>query len=200
MFMAAFGVLWLLVLFQGVLILLMYRHFGLMSLETAGAVSRDGLRIGDSAPTINGVNAAGLQTSWVPERERFNLVLFAAPECEPCAQVLPDIAILGLDDFAPVSTLVVVPGSSEDARAVTDKYGSSLRCLAEGDAAVFDAYRVRVTPFAFVIDPYGRVARKGVCSNPQLLHNLLDVTGDVELLDRLVARQDTVREERQITI
>jgi len=39
--------LWLLVLVNFVLVLLLYRHFGLMSLGTLEGVQRDGLALGD---------------------------------------------------------------------------------------------------------------------------------------------------------
>ena len=66
LFYVSYAALWLLLLTIGVLVLLLYRHFGVMSLGTLEGVQRDGLPIGSVAPPISGVTAAGQDTSWQP--------------------------------------------------------------------------------------------------------------------------------------
>ena len=82
LFYVSYAALWLLLLTIGVLVLLLYRHFGVMSLGTLEGVQRDGLPIGSAAPPISGVTAAGPDTSWQPQRGQPQLLLFAAPDCE----------------------------------------------------------------------------------------------------------------------
>ena len=91
LFYVSYAALWLLLLTMGVLVLLLYRHFGVMSLGSLEGVQRDGLPIGSLAPPISGVTAAGQDTRWEPTRGQPQLLLFAAPDCEPCATVLPHV-------------------------------------------------------------------------------------------------------------
>src|SRR5581483_3868177 len=81
--------LWALVVVMGVLLLLLYRHFGMMSLGTLEGVQRDGLSVGSVAPPIGGVTAAGTDISWNPKAGEPQLLMFVAPDCEPCGVVLP---------------------------------------------------------------------------------------------------------------
>ena len=67
LFYVSYAALWLLLLTMGVLVLLLYRHFGMMSLGTLEGVQRDGLPIGSVAPPISGVTAAGQDTRWEPQ-------------------------------------------------------------------------------------------------------------------------------------
>src|SRR5919108_534296 len=79
--------LWLLLMMNFLLVLTLYRHFGLMSLGTLEGVQRDGLAVGDRTVAIIGVKPNGLDGSWSPSPTRPSLLLFAAPDCEPCRAV-----------------------------------------------------------------------------------------------------------------
>src|SRR5437870_10486690 len=67
--------LWLLVLVNFVLVLLLYRHFGLMSLGTLEGVQRDGLALGDRTLPIVGVRADGTDTQWTASARRPSFLL-----------------------------------------------------------------------------------------------------------------------------
>lgn len=97
-FWLSYVVLWCLVIRMAVLLLLVYRHFGLMALGTADGVQRDGLAVGDHAPTFAGITASEENKQW-PDGRRAGLLLFAAPGCEPCARVLPFVQ--SLHELAP---------------------------------------------------------------------------------------------------
>lgn len=170
--------LWLLVLFEGVLLLLVYRHFGLMALGTADGVNRDGLPIGEVAPTFSGVTSQGEDVAWVVRPNRPHLLLFASPDCEPCARILPYLNQLSGANVQ-IDTTVVVPGRPEAATRLVEKFASTYPCLAEDGSGAFNRYRVRVTPFAFVVGGDGRILAKGLCSDPARLRSLL-LTGGLD--------------------
>src|SRR5438552_2473824 len=86
--------LWVLFLVNFVLVLLLYRHFGLMSLGTLEGVQRDGLAIGAQAPDVVGVRPDGTDMTWSAPVRRASFLLFAAPDCEPCKAVLPGLDVL----------------------------------------------------------------------------------------------------------
>src|SRR5687768_13170676 len=91
LFYVSYVALWLLLLVLGVLVFLLYRHFGLAALGTLEGVQRDGLPVGEVAPAVHGVTVEGAAVAWAPEPGRSGLLVFAAPDCAPCAAVLPAV-------------------------------------------------------------------------------------------------------------
>jgi methylamine dehydrogenase accessory protein MauD len=168
--------LWLLVLTNFVLVLLLYRHFGLMSLGTLEGVQRDGLAIGDPTTPIIGIRPNGADGSWEPSRGRPSFLLFAAPDCEPCRTVFPDVNALARD--ADIEVAVVTDGPRAQAQALAEHVTSTqITVLADDASGAFANYRVRVTPFAFIIGRNGRVQAKGLCNDTLRVRQLLDAAG-----------------------
>jgi thiol-disulfide isomerase/thioredoxin len=168
--------LWILVVVMAVLLILLYRHFGMISLGTLEGVQRDGLPVGSVAPAISGVTAAGKDAGWDPKGGRNKVLLFAAPDCEPCANVMPYVNRLarsGVD----LDVAAVVPGPKVEAVRMQDRYDSPFLTIAEDGSGAFNRFRVRVTPFGFVIGPDGRVLAKGLCGDPARLRHLLNAAG-----------------------
>jgi thiol-disulfide isomerase/thioredoxin len=174
LFYVSYVALWLLLLTTAVLVLLLYRHFGMMSLGTLEGVQRDGLPIGSVAPPISGVTAAGQDTAWEPKPGQPQLLLFAAPDCEPCATVLPHVERLARAVNGGLGIAAVVPGPREEVAHFVERYRPSFPCLAEDGSGAFTRYRVRATPFGFVIGTDGRVLAKGLCGDQVRLRALLE--------------------------
>jgi thiol-disulfide isomerase/thioredoxin len=170
--------LWILVVVLAVLVVLMYRHFGMMSMGTLEGVQRDGLPLGSQAPTIGGITAEGIDRGWEPKSGRPQLLLFAAPDCEPCATVMPVVNRLAKSpsgsalDFA-----AIVPGPRAEVIRMTELYDPPYLVLAEDGSGAFNRFRVRVTPFGFIIGADGRVLAKGLCGDAGRLTDLLEAAG-----------------------
>ncbi len=174
-FYASYGALWVLTLAIAVLVLLVYRHFGLAALGSLDGVQRDGLAVGDEAREITGIDANGEPFVWAKGPA---FLLFAASECPPCAEILPSVNRLA--EAAPtlgIEVLAIVAGTGESAVLMHQKYGLRFPVVAEDGSPVFESYRVRVTPFGFVIGEDGRVRAKGLCNSPARLHALLQAGG-----------------------
>jgi len=174
LFYVSYAALWLLLLTMGVLVLLLYRHFGMMSLGTLEGVQRDGLPIGSVAPPISGITAAGQDIVWEPKRGQPQLLLFAAPDCEPCATVLPHVERLARAVDGGLGIAAVVPGPRDEVARFVERYSPAFPCLAEDGSGAFTRYRVRVTPFGFVVGADGRVLAKGLCGDQVRLRRLLE--------------------------
>jgi AhpC/TSA family len=175
-FYVSYGVLWVLVIVLSILLLLVYRHFGMMALGTIQGVQRDGIPVGDSAPDITATRPSGREVVLRPGTSGPSLVVFASPDCEPCAIVLPYLNNFVGRKSAP-EVLTVVPGPAATAERMSEDYRLVYECFAEDGSGAFDAYRVRVTPFAFVVGADGRVLAKGLCSEPLMLRDLLAAAG-----------------------
>jgi peroxiredoxin len=177
LFYVSYFVLWILVAVIAVLLLLIYRHFGLMTLGTIEGVQRDGLPLGEVAPALAGVSPDGTEVSWRTATGRAHLLLFATPDCGPCAEVMPYVNRLAQVPTSDVAITAIVPGPRAEAERLVEEYGARFECLAEDSSGAFDRYRVRVTPFAFVIGEDGRIRSKGLCSDPHRLEALLAAGG-----------------------
>lgn len=178
LFYVSYVALWLLLLAIGVLLLLLYRHFGVMSLGTLEGVQRDGLPVGAAAPPMGGVTAAGEEAGWEPRRGALDLLLFVSPDCGPCETLLPVVNRLAADPaVGRLRVTAIAPGPRETIARLDDKYRPTYRSFAEDGSGAFARFRVRVTPFAFVVGADGRVLAKGLCGDPERLRALLEAAG-----------------------
>lgn len=183
--------MWVLLILQGVLLLLVYRHFGLISLRTLEGVQRDGLPVGEVVSAVRVVTAQGETIDWVPKQGYSHLLTFVSPDCEPCARILPFINQLAAVN-SDLEIALIVAGPQESVARLVDKFHlpSSVACFAEAGKGAFESYRVRVSPFAFVIGRDRRVLAKGLCDDPLKLARLLSVGGlEVPELVAVTARQ-----------
>ena len=175
--LVSYVALWVLVAVMAVLLVLLYRHFGMMSLGTLEGVQRDGLPVGSVATTISGITAEGADKRWDPKTGRYQLLLFAAPDCEPCTTVMPHVNRLGRSRDAGVDVAAIVPGPKSEAIRMVNRYDPPFTTLAEDGSGAFGRFRVRVTPFGFIIGPDGRILAKGLCGDIGRLGNLLHAAG-----------------------
>lgn len=183
LFYVSYGLLWLVVVSLAILVVLVYRHFGLMAMETGEGVSRDGLGVGRVAPPVRGFDGRAEEAHWAHSTERPSLLLFASPECEPCVSVLPYVRSLAGE----VSVTSIVAGDTHDAARMQEAIGATFGAIAEGSEEIFDLYRVKATPFGFVVGTDGRIRSKGLCNSKQNLQHLLVAAGLPELGVRLDA-------------
>jgi thiol-disulfide isomerase/thioredoxin len=162
-FAISYVVLWVLMLTLTVMVLLLYRHFGVLSMDTADGHSRDGVAVGSRAPAL-GVDAAPMSA------QRTRVLLFASASCAPCQAILPyfnELAVTHGEDLQVVA--VTKTGDEEELR----RRAPRLTVVADGDATISQSYRVSISPFAFVVDHDGTVQSKGLVSEVAHLRRLL---------------------------
>jgi methylamine dehydrogenase accessory protein MauD len=166
--LVSFIVLWIIVLVQGVLIFLLYRQLGILYLGSASGVSRDGLAVGSKAPDFQLPDSTGRVQSLAQYRGRPVVLVFGSAHCDPCRRLLP-----GLQDWAdgPGRDFQVIwlnQASDAESRSFQAETGSTLPMLSY-QTGVNDDYRVRVTPFLFMIDRAGTIRAKGLVNTRQQL-------------------------------
>ncbi|MDQ2805338.1 MAG: redoxin domain-containing protein [Chloroflexota bacterium] len=166
--LVSFIILWIIVLVEGVLIVLLYRQLGILYLGSASGVSRDGLAVGNPAPDFQLTDTNGTVQSLTAYRGRPVLLLFGSAHCDPCRRLLP-----GLEEFAAgpgreFSVLWLNQASAQETLQFQSDTGATIPMLSYRDG-VNDAYKVRVTPFLFMIDPLGVIRAKGLVNTKQQL-------------------------------
>ena len=177
-FSISYIVMWVYLLLLGVLVLLLYRHFGLVALGSVDGIQRDGLAVGEKAPDITGLNLAGEMTLWKPGQGRTSFLAFVSPECGPCARIVPFINQVATTN-RDLEILLITSGPQERLDLLIEKFhpASPISCLTDDGSGASQHYRVRVTPFAFVVGGNGQILAKGLCDQAKRLQDLLTAGG-----------------------
>jgi len=198
-FYVSYLALWLLMLVEGILLLLVYRHFGLAALGTAEGVQRDGLPVGEIAPPIRGVTAEREAFELIPQSGQLYLLAFVSPTCGPCAEILPAIHQVARE-INEVKVVLVVDGSRERAVQLIERFHppTAVTCLAEGDTGIYRSYLVRATPFAFMIGKDGLIRSKGLCNTTSRLRQLLSSVGKEVSRDALESAPENASQLAQM--
>jgi methylamine dehydrogenase accessory protein MauD len=171
--LASYVVLWAVVLFQGLVIFILLRQLGLMYLGTARGVAHDGLALGESAPdfTLRGLKG---QTISLADFRGLPLVLvFGSPNCVPCRALVPDLNSFARERSRDLHVLFLSRGGLEDARRFAGESGLQVSTAIHPDDELANTYKVRVTPFAFLISSEGTIRAKGLANNREHLDMLL---------------------------
>lgn len=162
--LVSYIVLWLLVLGLGVLVVVLYRQLGIMYLGSAEGVSRDGLELGARAPDFSLVDQYGNLQRLADYRGRPLLLLFGSPNCSPCRILLPQ-----LHDWAKAhpetGVIWLNAASQQESLEFVAETGATLPIAAFApDERLMELYKVRVTPFSFLLDENGVVRAKGLAN------------------------------------
>jgi thiol-disulfide isomerase/thioredoxin len=180
-FDASYAVLWMLFCVLAVMVLLMYRHFGIIAIDSTEGHSRDGVAVGARAPSIPlDVTEHGALSA------KAHVVLFASASCGPCQEILPHFAELGRRYGATLNIIAVTPAT--DAEALRGR-AKTLQVVGDTDSAIAQAFGVNVSPFAFLIDRTGTVQSKGIVSEVSHLRRLLREGGHFTIADELSPAQ-----------
>jgi hypothetical protein len=199
-FYSSYAALWLLTAVVAIAVILLYRHFGLMILGTLEGVERDGLNLGEEVPELSGALPSGANIKWKPVHGRSTLILFAAPNCGPCEEVMPWINHLHFVSAGRslLDVVVLVRGPAENAQAIENSFQPQYLVFSEDGSGAYEVCRVRVTPFAFVVGNDGRLRSKGLCGDPFRLKRLLVAAALEDIAELLEPALVDLREQADI--
>jgi methylamine dehydrogenase accessory protein MauD len=165
--LASYFFLWMVALCEAVLLAVLFRQLGLIGLNTVEGISRDGLPIGAAAPSVNGFGPSKLGEG--ESTTRSALLVFASTSCRPCQALMPALDQF-LDEMSDqVKGYVILASSDRSVEPAVLETRSADLIQEEGAA---DRFRVRVTPFAFVVGVDGRIQAKGLVNNRDHLDSL----------------------------
>ncbi len=165
----SYVVLWVLALGLAVLVFVLYRQLGMMYLGSAEGVSRDGLERGTIAPDFDITDQYGKRQRLLDYRGRPVVLLFGSPHCTPCRILMPQ-----LQDWArahPEASVVWLNAASpeESRHFVADTQATIPVAPYPPEGNLMDSYKVRVTPFSFLLDEDGVIRAKGLCNTKGVL-------------------------------
>lgn len=171
--LASYIALWALVLFQGAVIFVLLRQLGIIYLGTARGVAGDGLAVGERAPEFVLPDLDGREVALAGLRGLPLLLIFGSPSCGPCRALVPDLNAFAQERRGQLRVVFLSRGNQEAARRFARETDARVPVAVHPDEALADRYRVRVTPFAFLLDGEGVIRAKGLANNREHLELLL---------------------------
>lgn len=179
-FWISYVLLWCLVVVLVLLIVLLYRQFGLTFMRSVDRVMMQGLSVGGRAPDFAIADRNGNEQSiaFGADRDggRATAVLFAMPGCTVCATLAKTLVTLPAQRSD--VRFVWVDGSSPSPpeRAIEAVPGWIAGSVA-GDT-VHRLWEVSAVPFGFVIAPNGRIADKRLMNRREDLDTALKTVAE----------------------
>ncbi len=197
-FLTTYVLLWALVIVLVLLVILLYRQYGLSIMGSRQRLAMIGLDVGSAAPPLTGL-LANLDEpepplTWSEEEPAGRLgrfLLLAIATCPICQELRPvagdivgrwpDVEFVWIDG----------PDLESDSAETRPRGPAGWRVLQSPDEAAHAAMQVSVFPFAYAVDASGRVRGKGVVSDVEdieaTLARAFKRAGRVPLTDRVMA-------------
>lgn len=153
--------LWLLVVFQAMLLLGVVRALYRIRQQGVGLGSAgEERRAGEVAPPFTGRDLSG---NWIGSDDFMGsrqVLLFVSPHCRSCETAVEDIGFLDgkIDGRA---TVICAGGTEEACTHFSEAHALDRPMIVDDDMAISRLYRVEVVPSAFVIDEEGRIESYG---------------------------------------
>lgn len=182
--LASYIALWAVVLFQGLVIFILLRQLGVIYLGTAQGVARDGLSQGQRAPEFSLPGLDSRPVALSAFRGMPLVLVFGSPSCAPCKGLLPDLQAFAAEKQDELRVLFLSRGEIEESRRFAQELDVRVPVAVHPDQSLPEQYKVRVTPFAFLIDREGVVRAKGLANNRAHLDMLLQQAAEGHLPGR----------------
>lgn len=174
-FVASYLLLWLILIVQAVMLLVLARQIGILHRRihpTGARITNVGLEIGDKAPSFSEVDIHGRTRSLDVQPAQASLLVFISLSCPTCEELVPAIRTVHKNEDLQ-SLVVSMTGTDEENRAFVKRHRlSNVPYLTAPHLA--DAYKVTASPYAIVVDSYGRVFSKGLVNTLEQLESLVE--------------------------
>jgi hypothetical protein len=174
----AVALLWALMALMSVLVVLLYRQFGLIYIGSRARLALTGLAVGAKAPDVAHLRMAGRGFSWSWNAEvpgRGTLVIFGQPQCLLCAELTPQLNNFA-DKWAHLVDLIFVERGPLPAGPTHDPANRTQWMYAEDpNGELHAAFDIEATPYAFAVDSARRVLAKGIVNGVSDLEGVLSL-------------------------
>ncbi len=173
-FIASYIAMWILVVFQGLLIVALLKQLGEVKqlVELRGVTGEDRLPAGTAAPNFEGLDLRTAQrmTTHVFDGQG-GALLFLSPECGSCLDLANGLRQPALTRLPPIITFC--QGSDSACASFVNRMGPEIYTLSDDDNNVAMRYHVDGSPTAIVINPDLTIGAYGHPVNIEDLKRLL---------------------------
>jgi hypothetical protein len=173
-FIASYIAVWILVVFQGLLILALLKQLGELKqlAQLRGVPGEDRLQPGTAAPEFDGLDLRSAEpiTTRVFDKQG-GALLFLSPECGSCLELANGLREPAISRLPPIVTFC--QGNDSTCASYIDRLGPEIYTLRDDDNTVSTRYRVDGSPTAIVINPDLTIGGYGHPLNIEDLKRLL---------------------------
>lgn len=173
----AVAVLGLLTVLHSFALLALARQIGVLHVQLGPLGARmlnPGPQIGDLAPPVEMTDITGRLVSVGGQRPKNTLLLFMAPGCHNCGDLMPALRTWYRSEKADLDIVLI---STETSREINEAFITKHRLQAMpfvSSLHIAAQYEISVVPYAALIDRQGRVRAKGLVNNAVHLESLLN--------------------------
>lgn len=169
-------ILWILSLVLTILVLLLYRQWGLLILGGSATADMQGLDIGSRAPDVpvDGRVESDEFLSWdVGDTNPTWVLLFITPNCSVCDEVIETLPSITAA-YADLRILIFTPEESNMLFNSRPWRADNVRDFQLGSLVAHELFGVSRVPFAYIISGKGRILSKGLVNDAKPLSRLID--------------------------
>src|SRR5579884_182243 len=171
-------VLWVLMIVLTVLVVLLYRQFGLIYIGSRDRIALTGLAVGAIVPRSIRVIVAGNTVNWdwnARAPGRVTMAIFGEPSCLLCARLTPQLNGFA-DKWAHISDLIFIekgPVPPDFSHDVANRTQWIYAEDPEGEA--HKAFDIEATPYAFAVSSSREVLSKDIGNTVRDLEGVLSL-------------------------
>jgi hypothetical protein len=169
-FWTTYVLLWVLIVALTLLVVLLYRQFGLVYMRGGRRMDLQGLDIGETAPelTVETVEGAERQLTWDLTDSRVragSAAIFAMPSCPICKSIASEVGQLSLQ--WPSVELFWIDAARPEAEpdATMDGFMAGWQIALSADETAHKEFEIGALPFMYVIGPDRKVLAKKLVNN-----------------------------------
>jgi hypothetical protein len=202
LFWISYSLLWIILCVLLILVLLLYRQFGLLSMEPRQRISLSGIPIGSRLPAVaaellpespgrrkrtSSTSDDAIANIWPDDASsaRVVTIVLGGPECPICKELWP--AVNDLPSQRTESNWIWVDGAPR-----ADNVPPGWTYAVSADLSVHRLFEAPMLPFAYVADgATGKVLAKGLVNSPTDLISLLEDAAVESARSRLSSAKHT---------
>lgn len=166
--------LWVLQLFFIFCVFMIFRQFGTVYLSSSEAISRDGIAIGDKVVQFDGESF--FSNERIPVNSLLTkptIITFVSSGCKACKDLIPEWNEAYLKYNDKINFVLIGVGSKDNFENFTKNRTVRGELLLDPDRSILSAFKVRVTPFAFIINGEGVIKAKGLCNGMEHISGMI---------------------------
>jgi methylamine dehydrogenase accessory protein MauD len=177
--LVALALQWVFMLALGIAVLALVRQVGVLHARFGpppGALMvSKGIKIGERSPefTLRTIDARDISIGAPDPAGRSTLIMFVAPECPVCAQLLPALRSIGTQESAWLRLVFASDGDPEVQRRFWQEKG-----LGEHPYVLSHelglTYQIGRLPYGVLIDPKGVMTAQGLCNSREHVESLFE--------------------------
>ena len=173
----AVGLQWLVTIVLAIMVILLYRQFGLLYLGSGARVRMQGTEVGQLAPAgliVGDVDMGDVALDWSSVGpKRATLLLLTRQDCEITTDLVGDLDALAERWYQDIDFLLVDAVDGLDDPPREQRPGASWRAAVSPAGLVHKAFDIEVSPYAYVISSSGVVEARDIVNDGRGIEGLL---------------------------